>query len=306
MLVTPLPLPNPRWLRFLPALILAVAAASPVLADPGGAVRVGGSDLLGDSWSDGLRAVAAAAEVPLDLRMEGSARARRALQEERLDLAVLAIPQGETAPEGFESIPLAFQVAVIIVHATNPLNELSLGQLAGIFGSAPEGPSIAQWGGLQLGGAWNTRTIAPVALRETNGLTLELFRKEVLGASGFRTSVRFEANPATVLRVVGDDPGAIGVVGMLPATHPRVRVLPLRTREGQVAFTPTAESVEFGDYPIRLPFVLVYDPLRKSVLRPLIHWLLSDDAAQLLEDRQLMPLPRNERQERRMLIDIDL
>ena len=57
------------------------------------------------------------------------------------------------------------------------------------------------------------------------------------------------------------------------------------------AFGPTNDNVYYGDYPIRLPFQIVYKEERETELSEILSMLLSDKVTDVLRANHLFVLP---------------
>ena len=72
----------------------------------------------------------------------------RAFAQNEIDIAIIAVPVGKEVPrDEFRIYPFAYDVAIIAVNSNNPLTELSLSDLAGIYGSN-EKLQFQHWGDL--------------------------------------------------------------------------------------------------------------------------------------------------------------
>ena len=87
----------------------------------------------------------------------------------------------------FASFPFAYDVAVIAVNESNPINDISLASLGGIFGSNEEF-NYNSWGDLGLSG-WGSRSIKALAGQNDESISLELFKFSVLRGGQMKTTV---------------------------------------------------------------------------------------------------------------------
>lgn len=268
----------------LPLLLLASARANEI--------RIAASDLLADYIKAPLMAHGEANDITFKINGVGSLPSFDQLRSDEVDMAIIAVPQDKEVPfQEFSVYPFAYAVAMVIVNEGNPLNEISLSELGGIFGSS-EGLSFNNWGDLGLSG-WTRRSIKSLAGTGPNSIALELFKYSVFGKDGMKPGVIVDT-PENVADLVGQDIASIAIVSET-FDNKQVKMLMLSTKhdrsEGAPAFGPSDDNVHYGDYPIRLPFYIVYHQRDQTKLREVIRFLMSDTIAQSLEDNQLLALP---------------
>jgi hypothetical protein len=153
-------------------------------------IRVVGCDLLGPDFAAALRAEAQRQEHDLTLALDGSHGGRARFEAGAADLALLVLRPEETPPAPpHRSVPLGYFTTVVLVPAASPLTEISLGELAGIFGAdAPADHS--RWGDLGLGGKWAARAIRPQALAPELSSALVLTTRSAAERSRPSSAVR--------------------------------------------------------------------------------------------------------------------
>jgi len=232
--------------------------------------------------------------------MLGSVPALDGLKSGKIQLAIVATPLGQKpAPDGCKAIPLCFAADYVIVNQANPLTALNLHQLSGIYGGLVE--DIGSWSQLKLFGVWNSRPIVPYSTSPDDGIVVELLKYLVLDRKPMRSSVHVLNTPDETISAVAGSPNAIGLCGYDPGQPGKVKVLLISpdmdvvTGEGRPAAPPTPENISGGDYPLRLPFYLVYNPADQARVMPLLRLLLSDTYAARLRDAHFTPLSDTER-----------
>ena len=258
-------------------------------------LRVVGSDLLGTEWSRTLLIAASRVEVPLTVAFDGSRPGLGELRAGRAQLALVSLPAADEAGLAeFISLPLAWHRVVVLVPVSAPLNQLTLSQLAGIFGREAR-DDFQRWGELGVAGAWQSspiRSHAPVA---GSGLVLEIFRSLVLGAGALKSQVEFYRAPEDLVRQLAGESRVMALAGALPPGAVQARVLAVAVHEGEPAFAPTAENLDSGDYPLRLPLRVVFSKENLLRVAPVVRILMSDESAVQLERAGLAALPSNAR-----------
>ncbi len=268
---------------------------------PAQEIRVAASDLLSGYLVNPLTEYGADRSIEIDIDSIGSLPALDQLRANEIDLAVIAVPEGSELPgEEFIVHPFAYDVAVVVVNQNNPINEISLPQLGGIFGSDEEF-NFNSWGDLGLSG-WGSRNIKPLAGPAEASVTLELFKYSVFERGSMKSGVAV-VDASEIEALLSSDAASIGILSGMP-TNQNLKVLMVSSDSASPGFGPTSDNVHFGDYPIRLGFFIVYKQRDQARLKPVVRLLLGDVVANELESNQLMALPEMVR--RKLLVDLDL
>ncbi len=141
----------------------------------------------------------------------------------------------------------------IYVNKNNPLEEISIPQLAEIFG---EKGSITSWSQLGVTMPKGARDEIIVVSRQSNSGTYEYFREAVLGKKrDFRLGTIDMHGSKDVVELVARTPSAIGYSGMGYATS-GVKMLRIAKETGGPAVAPTVENTQNGTYPISRPLLM--------------------------------------------------
>lgn len=263
--------------------------------------RIAISDLLADTIGAPLKVFAEEHGHNLQVFDIGSLPAMDRLRADELDLAIIALPEMSDRPEDtFQTYPFAYDAAVVITNENNPINEISLGRLGGIYGTNEE-LNFNTWGELGLSG-WGNRNIKPMAGVDEVSIAFELFRHTALLRGGLKSSVSmFEDRE--IEGIVQSDAASIAIMSRLPESR-RVKVLMISSGRDAPAYGPTIENIHFGDYPIRLGFHIVFNKRDAERVRPFLRALLSDEVASQLTESGFFPLPETVR--RQFLFDLEL
>jgi phosphate transport system substrate-binding protein len=274
--------------------LAALCTGLPLLAAAAD-VTLAGSDLLRPALEKPLAGLSVGAGRTVRLRLDGSRGALDSVRAGRADLAVVTFAPDEPLPDKeFRLIPLAYQVVVFAVIDSNPVRQLSYAQLGGIFGDK-EPLSIRQWGGLGATGVWAEKSIALNMVDAPDSLAHDLFLHTVLTNPVLRSTIMEQTSSDELLRKVRVDDTCIGMFPRLPGDTEGVHVLMLSRDTKDVPFGPTPENINTGDYPLRLPFFIAFDPSRAAELAPAVAALLGDDAAAALEKAGFVAVPANAR-----------
>jgi hypothetical protein len=284
-------------IRLIPCLLIAgICFYSKLLISPflfAADVRLTVSDLLADAIMPVVREAAQSQGITLDIRSLGSLPAITEMRNDAIDLAVLAQPIGaDPLDQNWSVIPLAFELVFVLTHRSNPINDISLTQLGGIFGSN-ETLNLTQWRELGVSDLAG-RAISPVVLSDQNTMVMEIFRNGVLDKRRFRPSVNM-LNLQALKALLRTESSAIAL-SSAPQADSQLKIISVSQHQGAPAFRPNSENAYFGDYPMRLPFVVVFPAEIKERLLPMLAVLLGDDVAAALASINKTPLPQAVRQ----------
>lgn len=255
-------------------------------------IRLSGSDLLPQAWVEHLKAEATGQGLSLQIHLGGTLEAERRMEGGTADVAIIAVPDGSEIPPELRRIPVAYQVVIVAVHRNNPVSFLTYANLRSIFGSAGR---ANQWGGFTSEPGWGNRNINAGILRRDNNLAHEIFSHYVLEGQTLRLNLTFAQNTQTLLNLITDDVASLVV---MPATDLGgvARALPIARATGSQAFSPTPDNVMFGDYPLRLPFYIVWNANSNPPgIGTLMRILLSDSSSEVMSRHLFTPLPETER-----------
>ncbi len=264
-------------------------------------IRISASDLLADYITAPLKAYGDEHDTTFVVDSIGSLPALDRLRSDEIDMAIIAVPEGDDVPrDEFRIFPFAYDVAVVAVNAGNPIDEITISRLGGIFG-ANEEYNFNTWGELGLSG-WGSRTIKPVAGQNPESISLELFKYSVLKGGVMKPGVAL-VKDSEVEGLLMSDVASIAVLSRLPKSN-KVKALMIAESSDSPAFGPSEDNVHYGDYPIRLAFYIVYNERNDDRMKDVLRVLLGDEIAQSLRQNSLFALPDTIR--RKFTIDLDL
>jgi phosphate transport system substrate-binding protein len=252
-------------------------------------------------WAEEYREVAPGVEVEVSGGGSGvgiaalikgavdMANASREMKPEEIE-ATIQNNAGKT-PEEFV---VGYDALAVYVNKDNPLNEISLAQLAQIY---VENGSITRWSqlGITLPEAKDD-TIILVSRQSSSG-TYEFFREHVLGNKDYRLGSRDLNGSKEVVELVGNTLTAIGYSGMGYATAD-VKMLKLSAEEGAPAFAPTVENAMRKQYPLARSLQIYTLGEPQGALKEYIDWILSDPGQKILADCGYVPLTAEKRVKR--------
>lgn len=277
-----------------------LAVCSVALVSLQAEVRVVGSDVLGPNFTQAFLELGARARTELRVTLDGSLPARGQLVAGSADLGLLIAGPGAAGaplPVSLHSVAWGYLAVAVVVPTGNPVAELSVPQLAAIFGSL-ESTSVQRWGELGLDEPlWQSRNVSFHAPAPVSGLAHDLFRHGVLQNRPLRENLTFHSTSAELIQAVASTPNAIGFVPLASADAAGVRILPIAVKRSGTAYRPEAAALHRGDYPLGLPLRLVFRRSAVEELQPLLQMLLAEEGAALVRAAGFVPLPPEVRRE---------
>lgn len=174
---------------------------------------------------------------------------------------------------GLETLPIARDAIAVIVHPSNPVVNLSLEQVRGIFAGR-----VTNWS--NLGG--KAGSIVVVTREEGSG-TRGAFEKLVMGDDGITARALRQDSNGSVRVIVAGHPDSVGYIS-LGIVDQRVKALHL---EG---VTPTNENVVSGVYSLVRPFLFLWRTEPSPAARDFISYVLSTEGQGLLAAEGLIPV----------------
>lgn len=309
--------PRPELLQ--PALDDELRVYQPVApASISGRYRAAASDILPrliNAWTNAFQTIYPDVEIELSPPYAGSLGALELIAG-NVDFVFVSRELKPTDIAGFEekygypplSIPIVagsyrhygfLDALAVLVHKSNPLEEISLKQLDAVFSSTRNRgeASVETWGDLGLEGDWAEAPVRRFGIEPWNGFE-EFFRQRVLDAQGkrgvWRSDVHFDDVVFPVAARVAEEPHGIGYTGMAYLDAP-VRVLPIRVEPGVPPVAPSYENVATALYPLsRLIYFNLNRPpgeMLPDAIRELLRFILSREGQAIVREHGIfLPL----------------
>lgn len=288
---------------------LTLACSSPEKGDAassGGAppasastvIRITGSDTmvnLVQAWAENYRKKRP--DVSVQVAGGGSGVGIAGLIDGILDLAASS---REMEPKEIEratqknghkptEVPVALDALSIYVQKDNPLNTISLEELAEIYG---DNGTLEKWA--QLGvknAACSSDTIVRVGRQNSSG-TYVYFREAVLGAKReYKLGSIDQSGSKDVVALVGRTPCAIGYSGMAYIT-PEVKALPVAKKKGEPAVAASNETAMNRTYPLARALYLYTPGEPKPHVKEFLDWVLSPEGQQIVSSIGYVPIEK--------------
>ena len=181
---------------------------------------------------------------------------------------------------------VGFDALAVYVNENNPLNEISIEQLAGIYG---EGGNITKWSQLGIqNSACSSDEIIRVS-RKNNSGTYHYFRETLLGKEkDFKLGSRDLHGSKDVVELVEKTPCAIGYSGMGYATE-HVKMLKIAQESGGASFAPSVETALDKTYPIARPLYMYTLGEPTGEIKAFLDWIHSDEGQAIVAESGYVP-----------------
>lgn len=203
--------------------------------------------------------------IALKIAGGGSVVGINAVQEGRVDIGMASRALKPEEADGIKAVQVATDVLAVVVHRDNPLDNLSLAQLKGIFSG-----TITNW--REVGGT--DMAILPV-IREVSSGTRGAFDEIALGGEKPSLAADVQVTASEVERKVAETPNAIGYVGFGNLKQD-VKILKI------AGVAPSADTARSGSYPLIRPLLLLLGPLSRPEAELFVRFVLSADGQEIV------------------------
>lgn len=281
-----------RHLFVLSVFILSLAA--PLGAEQG-SIQIKGSDTmvnLGQAWAESF--MEQNPEALIAVTGGGSGTGIAALLNRTCDIAESSreISEKEYAlakSKGIDvkEIKVGVDALAVVAHPENPVTELSIDQLSGIFTG-----KIKNWN--EVGG--HNEPIL-VLSRERNSGTHVYFLEEVLrggkkeSPEEFAASVLMMPSSQAIEQEVSTSRTAIGYFG-LGYLNPKVKALKILNVKINQSVTPSVETAMDGTYPLSRPLLFYVPGELQGTVKEFVDFVLSEKGQQIVLEMQFVPLTK--------------
>ena len=250
-------------------------------------IRVKGSDtmvILAQRWAEGF--MTDHKDVIIEVTGGGSGQGIAALKNGSTDICNASRPMNEEernelkrryGTRGIE-IKCAMDGISFYVNETNPVKELTVHQIKGIFSG-----EIKNW--KQVGGMDEAIQLYG---RESVSGTYVFFQEHILHDVPFSTELRVMPGTAMIVDAVAHDVAGIGYGGAAYARH--IKELSVKTDSVSVAFAPTFENIASGDYPVSRYLYMYLRKAPSGTLKRYLDWILSAHGQEIVRDVGYFPL----------------
>lgn len=256
-----------------------------------------GSDTMvnvAQAWAEEYTKVAP--DVSVEVSGGGSGTGIAALINGTVDIAncsrKVEPKETEAAKKNTGKDPVEFMVGydamAIYVHKSNPLEEVTLEQLAEIYG---EKGSVDKWSQMGVKMPPEADEIVRIS-RQSNSGTYVYFREVVLGKGrDMKLGSRDMHGSKDVVELVAKTPGAIGYSGMGYATAD-VKKLKVAKKKGEPAFDASVENTLNHSYPISRPLFMYTLGAPEGKVKAYMDWVHSEGGQKIVAESGYVPLPK--------------
>ncbi|MGL4370406.1 MAG: PstS family phosphate ABC transporter substrate-binding protein [Spirochaetota bacterium] len=220
-------------------------------------------------------------KTPISIDGSGSGNGIKALLDGNCDIANSSremkkeeLAAAKTKGIAVKEITVAYDMIVPVVNPSNPVSNLSLAQLKGIYDG-----KITSW--KQLGGK---DELIVVISRDTSSGTYEIWQSKVMGDADIRTDALLQASNGAILNSIAANPRAIGYIGFgyLDSSVKGVTLdnVPI-----------TIENGKSGKFPVsRKLYMYVNENKLSKEASAFIDFLLSEKGQSIVKETGFIPL----------------
>jgi phosphate transport system substrate-binding protein len=183
-----------------------------------------------------------------------------------------------------QTYTIGHDAVALYVHKSNPLDSISIEQLAEIYG---EGGKITRWSQLGVKIPGND-TITRVSRQNSSG-TYAYFREAVLGKGrDYKLGSIDQSGSKDVVALVSRTPNAIGYSGMGYAT-PEVKMLAISKKKGEPGVAPTVENAKKGTYPLTRALYIYTAGEPTGPVKDYLDWVRSPQGQKIVLELGYVP-----------------
>ena len=206
------------------------------------------------------------------------ANASRAMKDKEINLARKSGQDPVQHVVGFDAL-------AVYMHSDNPMDAISIEQLAEIYG---DGGTYINWTdlGVEVPGCQG-QTIVVVS-RQNNSGTYAYFREAILGKGDFKLGTRDMHGSKDVVDLVENTPCAIGYSGLAYATD-HVKLACISAETGGECTNPSVATASDGSYPIARPLFMYTDGEPTGFVGDYLNWIKSDPGQCIILNKGYAP-----------------
>ncbi len=208
------------------------------------------------------------------------ANASRAMKKKEVDLAK---SKGQNPVEHV----VGYDAVAVFVHSDNPVESLSLAQLAEVYG---EDGQTDNWSklGLEIPGCKGQQMV--LVSRQNNSGTYAYFRKAVLGKKRDYVLGTLDMHGSKgVVDLVEKTPCAIGYSGLAYTTD-HVKMVCISKADGESCVSPSVATASDRSYPIARPLFMYTNGEPQGEVKTYLDWTLSDEGQCILQAKGYAPV----------------
>lgn len=179
---------------------------------------------------------------------------------------------------------VGFDALAVYVHKDNPIESITIEQLADIYG---ENGQVTKWSELGVDMGDNDEIVR--VSRQNNSGTYVYFRNTVLGKQGkYKLGSLDLHGSKDVVELVEKTATAIGYSGLAYANE-HVKLVPV-SMNGNAAVTPSVETAVDGTYPIARPLMMYTNGEPTGAIKEYMDWILSSTGQAIIKNKGYAPV----------------
>ncbi|MDP7014769.1 MAG: PstS family phosphate ABC transporter substrate-binding protein [Pirellulaceae bacterium] len=186
-----------------------------------------------------------------------------------------------------QEVVVGLDALAVYVHKDNPLESISIPELAEIYGDVGK---TKTWSALGVNHAGCKSDKITRVSRQSNSGTYHYFREAVLGdARDFKLGSIDQSGSKDVVALVSRTPCAMGYSGMGYKTDD-IKWVKVAAEDGQPGVAPSVDSASDGSYPIARPLQIYTLGEPTGLLKEYIDWIMSDAGRKIVLDLGYVPI----------------
>ena len=208
----------------------------------------------------------------------GIANASRKIKDAEMELAQ------KNGQDPVEFI-VGYDALAIFLHQDNPIESMSIAQLASIYG---DGGEVENWSqlGIEVPGCSNQEIVR--VSRQNNSGTYVYFRDAVLGTDrDYKLGSRDMHGSKDVVDLVENTACAIGYSGLAYATD-HIK-MPCIDKEDGSCVAPSMDTAIDGSYPIARPLFMYTNGQPTGEIKEYLDWILSNEGQCIIAKKGYAP-----------------
>ncbi len=181
---------------------------------------------------------------------------------------------------------VGYDALAIFLHKDNPIAEITIAQLADIYG---EGGSVEKWSqlGVTVPGCPSDEIVR--VSRQNNSGTYAYFKDAVLGkGKEYKLGSRDMHGSKDVVDLVHKTPCAIGYSGLAYAV-PDVKMPCVKKGESAACVTPSVATAVDRSYPVARPLFMYTNGEPTGATKAYLDWVLSDAGQCIIQKKGYAP-----------------
>ena len=183
---------------------------------------------------------------------------------------------------------VGFDALAIYVHKNNPIEHITIEQLADIYG---ENGNVTKWSQIGVQMPAGADEIIRIS-RQSNSGTYFYFREAVLGKGrDLKLGSRDMNGSKDVVELISKTPGAMGYSGMGYAIS-EVKKLKVAKKKGDPAYEANVENTLNHTYPIARPLFMYTLGTPAGAVKTYMDWVHSEAGQTIIATSGYVPLPK--------------